>query len=140
MGIENLEKVIGFGLAVGAALIDASGKTSSIGRAASLLHLVEDLPALFTINLSALKDEVKDLNPAELDELKAYINANFSVPDSEMELQIEGAISVVIDLAKVGENAVALWKAKSNVVPLVAPPAPEAPAAPVDPVPPPTAA
>jgi len=121
--IENLKKVIGFGLDVGEALIAASAQPTPIQKAVSMLHLIEDVPVLFGVDYSLLQSEVKALVPAQLDELNAYIDANFAIPDTDKEAKIEAAIGVVIDLAKLAEKAVAMWKGPA----VVAAPAPATP-------------
>lgn len=104
-----------FGLSLGEAIVAASEQTSALARAAVMLHLVEDVPVLFGVDYSKIGDEVKALSPADLDELNAYIDDNFELPDAkDKEAKIEAAISVVLDLAKVAEKAVAVWKAKSS--------------------------
>lgn len=115
MSLDNLKKVVSFGLSLGEAIVAASEQTSALARAAVMLHLVEDVPVLFGVDYSKIGDEVKALSPADLDELNAYIDDNFELPDAkDKEAKIEAAISVVLDLAKVAEKAVAVWKAKSS--------------------------
>jgi len=122
MSMENLKKVVGFGLSVGEAIVAASGQPTVIAKAAIMLHLVEDVPALLGVDYAALKSEISQLTPAELDELNQYIDDNFSLPgDVAKEQAIETAVSVVIDLAKVAEKAAEMWKAKEAPAPAAAP-------------------
>lgn len=110
MDIENLKKVVGFGLSVGEAVFEASSQPTALAKAASMLHLVEDVPVLFGVDYSALGGEIKSLTPDQLTELNTFIDAQFSIPDADKESKIEAAIALVIDLARVAEKAVAMWK------------------------------
>lgn len=112
MSIENLKKIVGFGLAVGEAVLEASDKPTPLAKAAAMLHLLEDVPALFGVDYAALQSEVSQLSPEQLGELNQYIDDNFSIPDAAREQAIETAVSVVIDLAKVAERAAEMWKEK----------------------------
>lgn len=111
MAIENLQKVVGFGLSFAECAMKAMAATSSIGKASAMLPLLEDVPALLGVDFAALKSELSQSTPADLDTLNKYIDANFSIPDAEKEAKIEAAIGLVIDLAKLVEKAVAVVKA-----------------------------
>lgn len=116
MGIENVKKIVGFGLSLGEAVVAAMGQPTPLAKAAAMLHLLEDVPALFGVDYAALKSEVSQLSPAELDELNRYIDDTFDIADDQKEHAIEGAIAIVIDLAKVVEKAADMWKAKPEPV------------------------
>lgn len=127
MSIENLQKVVSFGLQLGECIVSAMGASSSIGKATAMLPLLEDVPQLMGVDYAALKAELGQLQPADLDALNAYIDANFSIPDAQKQAKIEAVLSVVIDLAKVAEKAAEMWK---SVQQSAASPAPASPAQP----------
>lgn len=128
MGIENLEKVVGFAIDLGGALMAAAKESTPLGRAAAMLHLIEDAPMLMSVDYSALEAEVKALTPEELDQLNAYIDANVSLPDADKQAKVLAVVSVVIELAKVAEKAIAMWSKKPAEAAVAADaPAPSAP-------------
>lgn len=112
MSVENLKKVVGFGLSVGEAIIAAGEQSSPLAKAAAMLHLLEDVPMLFGVDYSALQAEVLSMESEQLSELNAFIDENFDIPDDAREKSIEGAIEVVIDMAKVAQKAADMWRAK----------------------------
>lgn len=114
MSMENLKKVVSFGLEAGAAVLDASTKTGNLAKAAAMLHLAEDIPELMGVDYSQIMPEFKALDAAGLDDLNAHIETQFSIPDAEKEKKIEAAISVVIDIAKVVEKALAIWDSSKS--------------------------
>jgi hypothetical protein len=89
MGIEELKDVVKAGLDIGEALSDGIG--------------IEDISALFSLpdaiaGITDVPAEIADLDEAEKAELKQFVAENFDIPDDKLEVFIEGAISVVIDL------------------------------------------
>jgi len=116
MSMENLKKVVEFGLDVGEAIIAAAAQPTPLQKGISMLHLLEDVPTLFGVDYSALQAEAKALTPELLDELNSFIDSKFSIPDADKEAKVEAAIGIVIDLAKVAEKAVAMWKGPAPVV------------------------
>lgn len=110
MGIENVQKVVGFGISLAEAIVAASGQATAVGRAVAMLHLLEDAPVLMGIDYAALRAEVSNLSPEDLDKLNTYLDANFDLPDADKEAKIEAAIGLVIDLAKVVVKALGEFK------------------------------
>lgn len=113
MSMENLKKVVGFGLTVGEVIIAAAKASGPLGKAAIMLKLLEDVPSMLGVDYGSLMAEVKALTPEQLDELNVYIDDNFDIADNGKEAMIEAAISVVIDLAKIAEKAVSVWAPKA---------------------------
>jgi len=112
MSLENVKKVVSFGLSVGEAVLSAKSMPTVLAKVVAMLHLLEDVPVLFGLDYAALTAEVEQLTPEQLDELKDFIDNDFNVPDADKEHAIEAAIGVVVDLAKVAEKAAAMWKSK----------------------------
>lgn len=110
MGVQNLEKVVSFGLSIGDALISANEQTTIVAKIASLIPILEDVSSLFTIDYVQLESELKGLSPEALDALALYIDKNFPAVKADSKVKVEAAIQIVIDLAKVAEQAVGLWK------------------------------
>lgn len=137
MSIENLKKVVGFGLSLGEVAVEMAAQPSFVTKVTCLVSLVHSAPILLGVDYSQIPSEIKGLNPAELDELNSYIDANFSIPGSDKEAKIEAAVSLVIDLVKVVEKAVTLCKPAAVPAPVepVAATVPIEDPKPVDPVP-----
>lgn len=115
MNMENLKKVVGFGLSAGEAIVSSLGQSTALGKGMVFLKLVEDLPGLVGVDYAALKEEVKGLTPEQLSDLNMFIDNNFSIDDKEKEQKIEAALSIVIDLAKLVEKAIAVWGPKPSI-------------------------
>ncbi len=109
MSLENIQKVVGFGLAVGESILEAMNQTSALAKGAVFLKLVEQVPDLIGIDYSALAMEAKSLTPDQLDQLNKYIDDNFKCDDQKKEALIEDGLSVVVDLVKLCEKAVNVW-------------------------------
>lgn len=107
MSVQNLEKIVGFGLSVGKTLLNASKQATTLAKITSLIPLFEEFSSLLSVDYSQLEAEVKALSPDQLDALNAYVVANF--PDVAGKDKVESAIGIVIDLAKIAEKAAALW-------------------------------
>jgi len=89
MGIEDLKDVVKAGLDIGEALSDGIG--------------IEDISALLSLpeaisGISNVPAEIADLDAAEKEELHAFVQAEFDLPDDKLEAFIEGAIKVVIEV------------------------------------------
>lgn len=110
MSIQNLQQVVGFGLQLSECIVGAMGATSSVGKISAMLPLMEDVPSLLGVDWAAVKAELSQLQPADLDALNAYIDANFSIPDAQKQGKVDAAVALVINLAKLGEQAVAMVK------------------------------
>lgn len=109
MPIENLEKLVGFGLSMGDAILSAREQPTALMKAAALLPLLEKAPVLFGIDYEQIDDEVKGLTPDQLDSLGIFIETNFPAVGADNKERVKDAISIVVDLAKVIEKAVAIW-------------------------------
>ena len=107
--MENLKKLIGFGISVGEAVADAAHQPSTIAKITALLHLFEDAPALFDVDYSQLADEVKALTPEQLKELNTFVDEEFDIPDEEAEKFVELAVSIVIDIAGIVKKIMSIY-------------------------------
>lgn len=113
MKVENIKKAIGFGFALGETMVAASKKDSVLAKAVALLQLGDDVMDLLSIDFAALKAEFLDLSPEEMDELAAYAKLKFSLDDADKEQKIEMALDIAIELLKVAEKALGLFKPKA---------------------------
>jgi len=89
LGIEDLKDVVKVGLDIGEALSDGVG--------------IEDISALFGLpeaisGISNVPAEIADLDAEEKEELHAFVQAEFDIPNDKLEVFIEGAIKVVIEI------------------------------------------
>jgi len=82
-GIKELKEVVKAAISIGEALADGIG----IEDVAALL----DLPAAIE-GITQVPAEVGDLDESERKELQDYIQAEFDLPDDELEEFIESAI------------------------------------------------
>ena len=89
MGIQETKDVVYAGLKIGEALSDGVDITD-VGALTSLpaaISGISDVPA-----------EIADLDEAEMEELKMFVQDNFDIPDDDVEKFVEKAISTVIQL------------------------------------------
>jgi hypothetical protein len=109
IGIDNLKKIVGFGLALGETVIKASSEGSPLKKAAAMLDIMDDLPALFGIDYQKALDEAKDLSADELKEIGDYIADDFDIPDDQLEAKVEESIKVALEFVAVLQRAAGLW-------------------------------
>lgn len=120
--MEMIKKAVNFGLTVGETIYGVSQQSGAFAKAKAALHILEEVPDLFGIDFNQAYAEFKAASPEQLEELKASVAPQFSIPDAEKEAKIEAAILLVIDIAAVVQKAVDLWKPKVEIAePMVAP-------------------
>lgn len=108
-GMDNLKKVVKFGLDLGEAIANAATQASALGKVSAMLHLVEDAPELMSVNWGNLNTEFQGLTPEEMDLLKEFVNENFDIADDQLEAKIKASVEVVVDLGKVFQGAFKIW-------------------------------
>ncbi len=98
LGIEEVKAVVKGPLAL-AELVDALADGVGLTDIGSLIKAGASVkPMIAAIKTGKLIPELKDLDEAEKAELKKFIAENFNLKDDEIELKIELALSVVVDL------------------------------------------
>lgn len=99
LGIEELKSVVSLGIALGE-FVDHIADGLGLSDVPSGIKLVRHVPgAVAAIKSKKVLPELKDLDEAEKAELKSFIKTEFDIKDDELEIKIESALFVVIDLA-----------------------------------------
>ena len=98
VGIKELKELVKFGLKLGEAL----GKALEDGKI-NLVDALKFLPVLKDLKIalegaSEIPAELKDLDEAELQELKVFIKDEFNLPDDALEAKIEMGLEVAVSL------------------------------------------
>lgn len=98
VGLTETKQAVDFAIALGKG-IEASaqdGKWSLIDIPNFIPALASLLPAIEGLDQVPL--EFAALTPEQIDELKAYVNANLDLNDDEVEAFIEDAFKVMLDI------------------------------------------
>lgn len=109
-GIENLKKLLAFGCAfaaqIASSLADGFQWTDAFGfvdEAALIPGVVKSIPAV--------KQELADLSAEERNELNAFLQEKFDIPNDKLESVIEHAIGVGLNILALVEEFKAMKKA-----------------------------
>jgi hypothetical protein len=110
IGLVESKQAIDFAIALGKA-IEASAKDGKW----NLLDIPNFIPALAKLlpafeNIDEIPLEFAALTPEQLDELKAYVQAELDLEDDEVEAFVEDAFKVMLDIFML----VKLYFAKPN--------------------------
>lgn len=98
VGLTETKQAVDFAIALGKG-IEASaqdGKWNLIDIPNFIPALAQLLPAIEGLDQVPL--EFAALTPEQIDELKAYVNANLDLSDDEVEAFIEDAFKVMLDI------------------------------------------
>jgi hypothetical protein len=109
VGIDNLKIAVKFGLALGSTVVKASSEATALKKAAAMLEILDDVPALFTIDYQKAIDEAKNLSADELSEIGEFVQDEFDIDNDELEAKIEESIKVALEFAAVLQRAAGLW-------------------------------
>jgi hypothetical protein len=101
VGIDHLESLLGFVLDLASAVVGVieSGKFG-ISDGFKLVGLVKEAVSAFK-NLSAVRDEVKDLSDDEKAALSKFVESKLDIKDPAIKGYVEQAISFVLGLLDV---------------------------------------
>jgi hypothetical protein len=111
MDITNLKAMV----SVMASLGTVGGKSMEDGKInvadlALLPSLVNVFPRMLLIDFSQVVPEAKDLTQAESEELVAHFKTEFDIPQDDIEVKIEGVLSICVKLSGLVSEAIALLK------------------------------
>lgn len=108
-GIENLKPLVALGIELGN-VGDKVGRTKGAARYLHLMDLFDELTGLAKVDFGKAKEEIKDLDAAEREELHTFMKVKFDIVDDKLEMAIEEGLKIVeeayglitrsIDLAK----------------------------------------
>lgn len=97
VGIENLKKSIKFGIDL-ATQIEESGKDGFTWKDSfSFLDELLQVPGLIA-NGNAIKDEFKDLDAVEKQDLVDYFSVEFDLDNDKTEAIVEAALDLVLQV------------------------------------------
>lgn len=113
-GYEEISKVAFFGLAFGAACIDATAKSEPMAQAAALLKCADEALALISLDREVLKKEWTDFTSEERAEFVQECAEEFEIENAQLESQVEAAIKVAFKLLEGIEGAIEIWKGVSE--------------------------
>ncbi len=108
-GIENLTKVMLLGLAVGAAIEEASAAGTKLGKAVAFVSALDEAAALLTLDTEGLRDEVEELDAEDREALKDQARAAFDIKDDELEAKVETSIDAALDLIADLQRLADVW-------------------------------
>lgn len=100
MNIKETQELLGFVIAIG----NAAGKSAEDGRVGfdDLMHFFDAYrkasPAF--AGISGVPAELKDLDAAEAQALKDYVEEEFDIPQDVVEAVVERGISIAIDMVR----------------------------------------
>lgn len=100
LGISEIKAVVAMGLSVGE-LVDALSDGIGLGDLGALLRAGKSIkPAIDAIGSGQLLPELKDLSDEERAELKAFVAEEFDLSNDGLEVAIEKALQIAVDLTR----------------------------------------
>lgn len=99
-GIANVKKVVSFAVALGN-IGDDLGHTSGVAKWGKLISVLPEVMDFAKVDFSVLKNEVKDIDATEREEILELIKSELSLVNKSLEGSIEAAIDLVEDYTKV---------------------------------------
>lgn len=111
LGVENIVKVLDVVVEVGNVADKFSHTDGMANKAAHLLSLTDELLAIPGIHFDQVSLEYTDLDAAEKAELLTHMKAKFDIADDELEIVIESALALVVDLDGLVRQALVLANA-----------------------------
>lgn len=109
LGIENLKKLVKFPLDLTKQIAES---TSDGWQFTDLFAFVDEIAAVPGI-VKSWKDvvgELKDLDPAERQELHAFVVTEFDIPNDKVEVFVENALLNVVSMIALYEQFKAIKK------------------------------
>lgn len=99
-GIENIKKALTFAGNITRAFTKALSDDGKI-TGMEYFSIAMTLPGITPIikNIADIKDEYLDLDELELEELKIYFSSEFDIPNDDVEVKIEKAFDLVLQIA-----------------------------------------
>lgn len=93
-GIENLKPIVALALELGN-VGDKIGRAKGATRYLSLMDLFDELTGLAKVDFKKVKEEIKDLDAAEREELHNFMKVKFDIVDNKLEMAIEEGLKIV---------------------------------------------
>lgn len=93
-GMENLKPIVALALELGN-VGDKVGRTKGAARYLHLMDLFDELTGLAKVDFKKVKEEIKDLNAAEREELHTFMKVKFDIVDDKLEMAIEEGLKII---------------------------------------------
>lgn len=94
LGMENLKPIVALALELGN-VADKIGREKGAAKYLHLMDLFDELTGLAKVDFKKVKEEVKDLDAAEREELHAFMKVKFDIVDDKLEMAIEEGLKIV---------------------------------------------
>lgn len=109
LGISNLKPILFLAIEMGN-VGDQMGRTEGAARYGKLLGLADEVMGLASVDFSKVKAEFKDLDEAEIAELKADAKVKFNIVDDKLEMAIEEGLDILERQYGIVQDSIALAK------------------------------
>ncbi len=108
-GVKNLWPMVALGVELGN-VADDFGRSKGAARYLHLMDLFDELMGLGKVDFKLAKEELKELDGADRDELKSLTKAKFDIEDDKLEHAIEEAMDILEMQYQVVDKSLALAK------------------------------
>lgn len=109
--VDQLKTVVMFAATLANCGVKASADSTTLGKAADFLPLIEDIPGLVEVNASELKAEFTALDADGRAELVADVAAELNIGPAVLNAKIDALVDVGLDIASAISRGVTAWGA-----------------------------
>lgn len=109
VGIANLKPIVALAIELGN-VADKIGRAKGASRYLGIMDLFDELMALAGVDFKAVKEEVKDLDASEREELHNFLKAKFDIVDDKLELAIEEGLKIAEEMYGLVDRSIKLVK------------------------------
>jgi len=108
-GVSELWPVVAVGIEMGN-VGDAMGRLKGSARYFKLMSLMDELMVLPSVDWTLMKEQAKELDPADMEELKAKAKEKFDIVDGKLELAIEQGLDLAYRQYEIVVDSIKLVK------------------------------
>lgn len=100
MDMKNTKEALGFTLSLGEGVYGLSdGQGTLLSDALAFVEAAKRAPAAIK-DVTLVLPELQDMEPAEQEELKAFVRADFDLPNDQLEALVEQALLAAIEFSE----------------------------------------
>ncbi len=114
-GVEEITKLVDAVVEGGNVFEKLKSQKTWIGKAMSLLPMIDELSALISLKFEEIPLELKDLSEEERSQLLAHVKEKYDVEDDKSEAMVEEGLTLINNLATFVFEAIGYaqkWRAK----------------------------